>query len=138
MAKFQKYYIDILSHDSADCSSVTFEKILMMRILSIQNVRPAIPTSCPAPVRLLIEQCWASHPEKRPDFCQIVQILEKFKTVLDRDGTLDNMPSSICQETRDHKNWLAHWVHKLKLSHIMSSVVTSHHLGPVWFQVVKV
>ncbi|CAO1945967.1 unnamed protein product [Urochloa humidicola] len=81
-----------------------------------KNVRPAIPTSCPAPVRLLIEQCWASHPEKRPDFCQIVQILEKFKTVLDRDGTLDNMPSSICQETHDHKNWLAHWVQKLKHS----------------------
>lgn len=82
-----------------------------------KNVRPAIPTSCPAPVRLLIEQCWASHPEKRPDFFQIVQILEKFKTVLDRDGTLDNMPSSICQETHDHKKWLAHWVQKLKHSH---------------------
>ncbi|KAJ1285369.1 hypothetical protein BS78_03G274300 [Paspalum vaginatum] len=81
-----------------------------------KNVRPAIPTSCPAPVRLLIEQCWASHPEKRPDFYQIVQILEKFKTVLERDGTLDNMPSSICHETHDHKNWLAHWVQKLKHS----------------------
>ena len=55
-------------------------------------MRPAIPTNCPAPVRLLIEQCWTSHPEKRPDFSQIVQILEKFKTVLERDGTLD-----ICQ-----------------------------------------
>nr|ACG28952.1 protein kinase [Zea mays] len=81
-----------------------------------KNVRPAIPTSCPTPVRLLIEQCWASHPEKRPDFSQIVQILEKFKSVLDRDGTLDNMPSSICQETHDHKNWLAHWVQRLKHS----------------------
>ena len=47
---------------------------------------------------------------------QIVLILEKFKSVLDRDGTLDNMPSSICQETRDHKNWLAHWVQRLKHS----------------------
>ncbi|KAK3165427.1 hypothetical protein QOZ80_1AG0033040 [Eleusine coracana subsp. coracana] len=81
-----------------------------------KNVRPVIPTSCPAPVRLLIEQCWASHPEKRPDFSQIVQILEKFKMVLDRDGTLDNMPSTSCGETHDHKNWLAHWVQKLKHS----------------------
>ncbi|KAG2600675.1 probable LIM domain-containing serine/threonine-protein kinase DDB_G0286997 [Panicum virgatum] len=81
-----------------------------------KNVRPAIPTNCPAPVRLLIEQCWTSHPEKRPDFSQIVQILEKFKTVLERDGTLDNMPSSICQETHDHKNWLANWAQKLKHS----------------------
>ncbi|XP_066311357.1 serine/threonine/tyrosine-protein kinase HT1-like [Miscanthus floridulus] len=103
-----------------------------------KNVRPKIPTSCPAPVRLLIEQCWASHPEKRPDFCQIVQILKKFKTVLDRDGTLDNMPSSICQETRDHKNWLAHWVQKLKHSHIMSSVVTSHHSVSSPFQTVLI
>ncbi|KAL6845580.1 hypothetical protein ACP4OV_025075 [Aristida adscensionis] len=81
-----------------------------------KNVRPAIPASCPAAVRLLIEQCWASHPEKRPDFWQIVQILEKFKMVLERDGTLDNMPSTSCQETHDHKNWLAHWVQKLKHS----------------------
>ncbi|XP_062206842.1 uncharacterized protein LOC133908722 [Phragmites australis] len=81
-----------------------------------KNVRPVIPTSCPAPVRLLIEQCWASHPEKRPEFWQIFQILEKFKTVLERDGTLDNMPSSHCQEAHDHKNWLAHWVQKIKHS----------------------
>ncbi|KAL6614531.1 hypothetical protein ACP70R_036801 [Stipagrostis hirtigluma subsp. patula] len=79
-----------------------------------KNVRPTIPASCPAPVRLLIEQCWASNPEKRPDFWQIVQILEKFEMVLERDGTLDNMPSSSCQETNDHKNWLGHWVQKLK------------------------
>uniref|UniRef100_A0A0A9DR12 Protein kinase domain-containing protein n=1 Tax=Arundo donax TaxID=35708 RepID=A0A0A9DR12_ARUDO len=81
-----------------------------------KNVRPVIPNSCPAPVRLLIEQCWTSHPEKRPEFWQIVEILEKFKMVLDRDGTLDNMPSSNYHETHDHKNWLAHWVQKLKHS----------------------
>ncbi|XP_062221116.1 uncharacterized protein LOC133920514 [Phragmites australis] len=81
-----------------------------------KNVRPVIPASCPAPVRLLIEQCWTSHSEKRPEFWQIVQILDKFKMVLDRDGTLESMPSSNCQETHDHKNWLAHWVQKLKHS----------------------
>lgn len=72
--------------------------------------------SCPAPVRLLIAQCWASNPDKRPEFSQIVQILEKFRMVLDRDGTLDNMPTSNCEEVHDHKNWLAHWVQKLKHS----------------------
>ncbi|KQK09711.1 tyrosine-protein kinase abl-1 [Brachypodium distachyon] len=82
-----------------------------------KNVRPTIPVSCPAALRLLIEQCWALQPDKRPEFWQIVQLLEKFKMFLDRDGTLDNMPSSNCQETHDHKKWLAHWVHKLKHSH---------------------
>ncbi|KAM0919190.1 hypothetical protein ACQ4PT_008385 [Festuca glaucescens] len=55
--------------------------------------------------------------DKRPEFWQIVQLLEKFKMVLDRDGTLDNMPSSNCLETPDHKKGLAHWVHKIKHHH---------------------
>uniref|UniRef100_A0ACD5VR25 Uncharacterized protein n=2 Tax=Avena sativa TaxID=4498 RepID=A0ACD5VR25_AVESA len=82
-----------------------------------KNVRPAIPSSCPAALRVLIEQCWALQADKRPEFWQIVQLLEKFKMVLDRDGTLDNMPSSNCLEHHDHKKWLAHWVHKLKHNH---------------------
>ncbi|KAM0919189.1 hypothetical protein ACQ4PT_008385 [Festuca glaucescens] len=82
-----------------------------------KNVRPAIPSSCPAALRVLIEQCWALQADKRPEFWQIVQLLEKFKMVLDRDGTLDNMPSSNCLETPDHKKGLAHWVHKIKHHH---------------------
>ncbi|XP_006646318.1 serine/threonine/tyrosine-protein kinase HT1-like [Oryza brachyantha] len=82
-----------------------------------KNERPVIPSSCPAALRLLIEQCWTSQPDKRPEFWQIVQILEKFKVVLSRDGTLDNMPCSNLQGTHDHKNWLAHWVQKLKHTH---------------------
>ncbi|KAG8055454.1 hypothetical protein GUJ93_ZPchr0001g31722 [Zizania palustris] len=82
-----------------------------------KNERPVIPCSCPAPLRLLIEQCWASQPDKRPEFWQIAHILEKFKVVLGRDGTLDNMPSSNYHETHDHKNWLAHWIQKLKHTH---------------------
>ncbi|KAF0920128.1 hypothetical protein E2562_033432 [Oryza meyeriana var. granulata] len=82
-----------------------------------KNERPVIPNSCPAALRLLIEQCWTSQPDKRPEFWQIVQILDKFKVVLDRDGTLDNMPCSNLQGTHDHKNWLAHWVQKLKHTH---------------------
>ncbi|XP_047058604.1 serine/threonine-protein kinase A-Raf-like [Lolium rigidum] len=82
-----------------------------------KNVRPAIPSSCPAALRVLIEQCWALQVDKRPEFFQIVQLLEKFKMVQDRDGTLDNMPSSNCLETHDHKKWLANWVHKIKHHH---------------------
>ncbi|KAF7030471.1 hypothetical protein CFC21_042009 [Triticum aestivum] len=82
-----------------------------------KNVRPAIPATCPAALRVLIEQCWALQADKRPEFWQIVQLLDKFKMVLERDGTLDNMPSSNCQESHDPKKWLAHWLHKLKHPH---------------------
>ncbi|VAH63433.1 unnamed protein product [Triticum turgidum subsp. durum] len=82
-----------------------------------KNVRPAIPATCPAALRVLIEQCWALQADKRPEFWQIVQLLDKFKMVLERDGTLDNMPSSNCQENHDPKKWLAHWLHKLKHPH---------------------
>nr|BAJ96847.1 predicted protein [Hordeum vulgare subsp. vulgare] len=82
-----------------------------------KNVRPPIPATCPAALRVLIEQCWTLQADKRPEFWQIVQLLEKFKMVLERDGTLDNMPSSNCLESHDHKKWLAHWIHKLKHPH---------------------
>jgi hypothetical protein len=76
----------------------------------------------------------------RTDFSQIILILEKFKSVLDRDGTLDNMPSSICQETHDHKNWLAHWVQRLSIASLISlgllrqNCCTIHHSVPSPFQ----
>ncbi|XVE77863.1 hypothetical protein DITRI_Ditri13aG0097400 [Diplodiscus trichospermus] len=37
-----------------------------------KNVRPVVPVDCPAAMRALIEQCWSSHPEKSPEFWQIV------------------------------------------------------------------
>lgn len=83
-----------------------------------KNLRPVVPSSCPAPLQQLIEQCWFSQAEKRPGFSQIVQILENLKTVLDRDGTLDKIPSSVnCQEPLDqNKNRLANWIQKLSYS----------------------
>uniref|UniRef100_A0A0A9BF18 Protein kinase domain-containing protein n=1 Tax=Arundo donax TaxID=35708 RepID=A0A0A9BF18_ARUDO len=84
-----------------------------------KNLRPVIPSSCPAPLQLLISQCWSSQPEKRPEFRQIVQILENLKTVLDRDGTLDKIPSSVrqAQECNDqNKKKLANWIQKLSYS----------------------
>ncbi|KAK8939755.1 Serine/threonine-protein kinase HT1 [Platanthera guangdongensis] len=76
-----------------------------------RNLRPAIPTDCPAAVASLIEQCWASLPEKRPEFWQIVKILEEFDSILARGGTLDAVQSLT---SHDHKKWLSLWIHKLK------------------------
>ncbi|KAL5203092.1 hypothetical protein ABZP36_014044 [Zizania latifolia] len=82
-----------------------------------KNLRPIIPSSCPAPLRVLIEQCWSCQPEKRPEFCQIVQILKNLKEALDRDGTLDKIQSTNCQETPDqNKKRLATWIQKLSYS----------------------
>jgi len=47
-----------------------------------KNARPKIPQHCPAPLRQLMQDCWASNPQKRPNFFQIVQTLENFKLSL--------------------------------------------------------
>ncbi|XP_077252274.1 serine/threonine/tyrosine-protein kinase HT1-like [Tasmannia lanceolata] len=75
-----------------------------------KNLRPVIPADCPAALRALIEQCWALLPEKRPEFWQIVKVLEQFKSSLSHDGTLNLVPNSTCQ---DHKKRLVHWIQKL-------------------------
>eukprot|EP00262_Sarcandra_glabra_P022344 TRINITY_DN9879_c0_g1_i1.p1 TRINITY_DN9879_c0_g1~~TRINITY_DN9879_c0_g1_i1.p1 ORF type:complete len:493 (-),score=63.62 TRINITY_DN9879_c0_g1_i1:567-2045(-) len=75
-----------------------------------KNLRPVIPANCPAALRALIEQCWALLPEKRPEFWQIVKVLEQFESSLACDGTLNLVQNSICQ---DHKKRLVHWISKL-------------------------
>ncbi|XXG77413.1 hypothetical protein AAC387_Pa08g1570 [Persea americana] len=75
-----------------------------------KNSRPVIPTDCPASLRALIEQCWSLDPEKRPEFWQIVKVLEQFESSLAQDGTLNLVQTSTCQ---DHKNGLVRWIQKL-------------------------
>lgn len=77
-----------------------------------QNLRPVIPGHCPPAMRALIEQCWSLQAEKRPEFWQVVKVLEEFEASLARDGTLNfvRSQSSICQ---DHKKGLLHWIQKL-------------------------
>lgn len=41
-----------------------------------KNLRPPLPDDCPSALRNLMEQCWNSSPERRPNFYQIVQTLE--------------------------------------------------------------
>ncbi|KAL0903887.1 hypothetical protein M5K25_025945 [Dendrobium thyrsiflorum] len=76
-----------------------------------KNLRPTFPAECPAALRAMIEQCWASVPEKRPEFWQIVKILEQFESTLSQGGTL-NMVQNFT--THDHKKWMLHWIQKLK------------------------
>ncbi|OVA14914.1 Protein kinase domain [Macleaya cordata] len=75
-----------------------------------KNLRPGIPTDCPPALRALIEQCWALNSDKRPDFWQIVKVLEQFESSLARDGTLKLAQNLIFQ---DQKKGLLHWIQKL-------------------------
>lgn len=51
----------------------------------MQNARPPLPESCPNAFRQLITRCWASKPEKRPGFDEIVRILERYASYVEED-----------------------------------------------------
>jgi len=76
-----------------------------------RNLRPTIPPECPSALRSLIEQCCALQPNKRPDFWQIVKVLEQFRSILSQGGSLDIPKSGTCQ---DPKKRLLHWIQKLR------------------------
>ncbi|KAK7400586.1 hypothetical protein VNO78_11796 [Psophocarpus tetragonolobus] len=75
-----------------------------------KNSRPVIPSDCPNAMRALIEQCWSLNPDKRPEFWQIVKVLEQFESSLAHEGTLTLVQNPCCQ---DHKKGLLHWIQKL-------------------------
>ncbi|PKA56034.1 Serine/threonine-protein kinase HT1 [Apostasia shenzhenica] len=75
----------------------------------VQNMRPIIPSDCPVALRALIEQCWSSLPEKRPEFSEIVKVLEQFESTVARDGKLNHFKSLTCH---DQKERLLGWMPK--------------------------
>nr|XP_043624880.1 serine/threonine/tyrosine-protein kinase HT1 [Erigeron canadensis] len=79
-----------------------------------KNLRPPIPANCPPAMRALIEQCWSTYPEKRPEFWQVVKVLEEFESSVARDGNLNLLqhPASL-----DNKKGLRHWIQKLGPHH---------------------
>ncbi|KAL6544812.1 hypothetical protein OROMI_023674 [Orobanche minor] len=85
-----------------------------------KNLRPAVPRDCPPAMRALIEQCWSSQPDKRPDFWQIVKVLEEFESSLALDGTLKLVQNPNFQ---DPKKGLLHWIQKLGHHHNTSSIM---------------
>ncbi|KAI4379684.1 hypothetical protein MLD38_005949 [Melastoma candidum] len=85
-----------------------------------KNSRPTMPKDCPLALQALIEQCWSVHPEKRPEFWQVVKVLEEFDSSLSRDGTLSLASALTC---RDHKKRLLHWIQKLGQPHQSASSI---------------
>lgn len=51
-------------------------------------------------MRALIEQCWSLRPDKRPEFWQVVKVLEQFESSLARDGTLNKVQNAMCQDLK--------------------------------------
>lgn len=50
-----------------------------------KNERPPLPESCQPALAHLIKRCWAANPSKRPDFSDIVGVLEKYDECV-KDG----------------------------------------------------
>uniref|UniRef100_A0A1D1YSR6 non-specific serine/threonine protein kinase n=2 Tax=Anthurium amnicola TaxID=1678845 RepID=A0A1D1YSR6_9ARAE len=53
--------------------------------VSQKNARPTIPTACPPALNHLINRCWSTNPDKRPQFNQIVSILQSYMECLEQD-----------------------------------------------------
>ncbi|KAF6175834.1 hypothetical protein GIB67_003322 [Kingdonia uniflora] len=51
----------------------------------IRNARPPLPTACPMAFSYLITRCWSTNPDKRPDFDEIVSILEWYRDAFEDD-----------------------------------------------------
>lgn len=79
-----------------------------------QNLRPSIPVDCAPAMKALIEQCWSTQPEKRPEFWQVVKVLEEFESLIARDGNLKLLQHPTCL---DNKKGLRHWIQKLGPHH---------------------
>lgn len=82
-------------------------------------MRPPFPEDCPPAMRALIELCWALQPEKRPEFWQIVKVLEQFESSVAHDGALNLVQKTMCI---DHKKGLYHWIQKLGHVHQNASL----------------
>ncbi|KAF1881082.1 hypothetical protein Lal_00023115 [Lupinus albus] len=92
--------------------------------VSDKNSRPEIPSNCPYVFRDLIQKCWDMKPEKRPEFWQIVQVLEKFDQSLNAiDGRVLNLVHNHCSIDHHHNNKkvvFLHWIQNI--GHVLKCI----------------
>ncbi|KAL6583816.1 Serine/threonine-protein kinase ht1 [Orobanche minor] len=67
-----------------------------------KNARPPLPSSCPTAFCRLIHRCWSSNPDKRPQFDEIVSMLQSYAESLEQDSEFffTNEPSDGCTISR--------------------------------------
>ncbi|XP_051133950.1 serine/threonine/tyrosine-protein kinase HT1-like isoform X2 [Andrographis paniculata] len=90
--------------------TIPYEDMSPVQAAFAVDLRPVVPTDCPLPMKALIEQCWSFQPDKRPEFWQIVEVLEEFESSLLCDGIL-TLPQNIT--CHDHKKRMLRWIQKL-------------------------
>ncbi|GAB2231401.1 hypothetical protein Droror1_Dr00010407 [Drosera rotundifolia] len=75
-----------------------------------KDIRPEFSENFPPAIRALVEHCWSSDPQKRPEFSQILDVLEQFESSLAHDGALP--PVLDLTWLDDHSKGRHHRVHK--------------------------
>ncbi|THU45967.1 hypothetical protein C4D60_Mb02t23550 [Musa balbisiana] len=65
----------------------------------ITNARPTLPASCPVAFSSLIHKCWATNPDKRLQFDEIIAILESYEESLRLDPTFFLSYKPVQQQT---------------------------------------
>eukprot|EP00249_Psilotum_nudum_P020785 c27846_g1_i1 orf=146-796(+) len=48
-----------------------------------KNARPQVPPGCPEPLEGLMHRCWAVDPDQRPEFWEILRLLQVFEDSLE-------------------------------------------------------
>lgn len=76
----------------------------------MQELRPCIPIDCPLAMKTLIELCWSSSPQKRPEFSQVVKVLEEFETLVACEGNLNlfQYPTSCLYQRKSQREEISH------------------------------
>lgn len=72
----------IWSHCLSKCLSfVVFEVIIIQKYFLFQNVRPSAE-NLPEDLALIVTSCWKEDPNARPNFCQIIQMLLRYLSII--------------------------------------------------------
>uniref|UniRef100_A0A0E0LJB7 Protein kinase domain-containing protein n=1 Tax=Oryza punctata TaxID=4537 RepID=A0A0E0LJB7_ORYPU len=58
----------------------------------VRDARPPLSPSCPPAINSLIERCWSTEPARRPEFKNIVSVLESYDRCLRQGLPLVPLP----------------------------------------------
>ncbi|KAL3628810.1 Serine/threonine-protein kinase ht1 [Castilleja foliolosa] len=74
-----------------------------------KNARPPLPSSCPTLFRRLIHRCWSGNPDKRPQFDEIVSLLESYSESLEQNPDFFSTYESpdVCSVSRCFRTFMA-------------------------------
>eukprot|EP01006_Ploeotia_vitrea_P022552 TRINITY_DN54962_c0_g1_i1.p1 TRINITY_DN54962_c0_g1~~TRINITY_DN54962_c0_g1_i1.p1 ORF type:complete len:777 (+),score=416.56 TRINITY_DN54962_c0_g1_i1:39-2333(+) len=120
--------------------------ILVVKVVR-EDLRPHIPSQCPASYKMLMQMCWDPKPTKRPSFRQVIRILQSFQEDLSITGhrpmadnkkqlTVPRPAPPMTDEQRerrmseihnewDQKTWKVDWKKEIRIAKTLSRGRTS-------------